>query len=315
MHAASPPWRPPGWAYVRPAWRFLWANLPRAGRQAHRDRKDIILSFVDRSGKGLEIGPLHTPVAPKRAGFDVEIVDHASRAELVEKYRNHDVDADGIEEVDFVWNGDSYLESIDRPGHYDWIIASHVIEHVPDLIGFINDCEAMLGDGGVLSLAVPDKRYCFDHFRALTGIDALVDAHLQRRRGHSPGRVVDYFLNVASLSDLICWRPQHVRNGSPQDVRFIHGLRDAKWGMDVSRGSDAYFDIHAWCFTPSSFRLLVEDIHQLGLSPMREAGFEQGDNEFFVALSRDGTGPGVDRLHLLQAIAGELAEARLGGGR
>ncbi|MBJ6980789.1 methyltransferase domain-containing protein [Luteimonas sp. MC1572] len=275
-------------------------------------RNEVILSMVDRRGNGLEIGPSHSPVAPKRDGFNVQVVDHADRAGLVEKYRAHGVDLDRIEEVDFVWNGTSYLELTGKPNHYDWIIASHVIEHVPDMVGFIRGCDSVLRHGGVLALAVPDKRYCFDRFRSITGIHSLVDAHLEGRRNHSPGRVADYFLNVVTLSGVIGWAPEHARNRSMADVSFVHGLQDAKSGMQAVVEADAYLDIHAWCFTPSSFRLLVEDLYQLGLSPLREARFQgTGGSEFFVALSREGTGPGIDRFALLHAIDEELADVRL----
>src|SRR5690606_33473322 len=126
------------------------------------DRRAILLSMLDRDGRGLEIGPSHNPVAPKREGFRVEVVDHADRATLVGKYRGHGVDVDLIEDVDFVWSGESYAELTGKSSHYDWIIASHVIEHVPDLVGFVKACAEVLHDGGVLALAVPDKRFCFD---------------------------------------------------------------------------------------------------------------------------------------------------------
>jgi len=35
------------------------------------NRKDKILSFLDKRGKGLEIGPSHNPITPKKEGFSV----------------------------------------------------------------------------------------------------------------------------------------------------------------------------------------------------------------------------------------------------
>ena len=278
------------------------------------DRKDILLSMLDRDGLGLEIGPSHNPVAPKREGFRVEVVDHADRAALVEKYRGHGVDLDRIEDVDFVWNGTSYVELTGKAKHYDWIIASHVIEHVPDMIGFIKGCDDVMRDGGVLSLAVPDKRFCFDRFRVLTGIASLVDAHLEGRRNHSPGRVADYFLNVVSLAGRIAWSPSDASGAGVDSFAFVHGLADAKSGVQSMLEGDPYLDIHAWCFTQSSFRLLVEDLYQLGLSPLREAGFHAtGGGEFFVALSRDGGGPGIERGELLRQVDAEAAAVALDG--
>ena len=70
---------------------------------------------------------------------------------------------------------------------YDWIVASHLVEHTPDLIGFLNDCDSLLKENGVLSLAIPDQRYCFDYFRPLTGIGHVIDAAQNPRKRRSPG--------------------------------------------------------------------------------------------------------------------------------
>lgn len=276
------------------------------------DRKALIRSFIDVSGRGLEIGPSHNAITPKREGYKVEIVDHAGRAALVEKYRPHGVDVDSIEEVDHVWNGTSYSELTGHRKFYDWIIASHVIEHVPDMIGFLKDCDAVMRDGGVLSLAVPDKRYCFDRFRALTGVHSLIDAHMTGMQNHSPGRVADYFLNVVQLSGRIAWDANHALGKSIGEMGFVHGVEDAKSGIRAVAESNAYLDIHAWCFTPSSFRLLVEDLHQLGFSPLREAHFHStAGGEFYMALSSDGAGPQVERFELLRRVDAEMAECAI----
>ena len=146
---------------------------------AHLSRRDCILPFVDKAGLGIEIGPSHNPIAPKREGFNVHVIDHMSREQLVQKYGAHAVRLERIEEVDFVWTGgQSYAELTGRRGGYDWIIASHVIEHTPDLIAFLADCEAVLKETGVLCLVVPDKRFCFDRFRPVTGLARVIDADM-----------------------------------------------------------------------------------------------------------------------------------------
>src|SRR5262245_42120449 len=124
-------------------------------------RKDKILCHINKDGMGIEIGPFQTPVALKREGFRVHIIDHTDKQGLIENYKSHigtykgaDFNFDNIEEVDFIWNGESYSELTGKTKFYDWIIASHLIEHTPDFIGFINECDSILKDDGVLSLAV-----------------------------------------------------------------------------------------------------------------------------------------------------------------
>lgn len=65
---------------------------------APSNRKEKVFQLLNRSGKGLEIGPSHNPIASKREGFNVQIVDHLSATQLKEKYRGHNVNIDNIEE-------------------------------------------------------------------------------------------------------------------------------------------------------------------------------------------------------------------------
>ena len=64
-----------------------------------------------------------------------------------------------IEDVDHVWTGGSLVTAIGLPRHFEFLIASHVVEHSVDPIGFFQDCEALLGDTGRISLVIPDKRF------------------------------------------------------------------------------------------------------------------------------------------------------------
>ena len=71
---------------------------------------------------------------------------------------------------------------------------------------------------------------------------------------------------------------------------LVHSLEQAKQAIrDVSeRGS--YLDVHEWCFTPTSFRLMMRDLFELGFIQLKELAFHppQG-SEFYIALSRQGT--------------------------
>lgn len=268
------------------------------------NRKNKILKHIIKDGQGLEIGPCHKPIAPKRKGYNVHIIDHASREQLREKYKSHRVKIDNIEEVDFVWEGQSYLELTENPKYYDWIIASHMIEHTPDFIGFLNDCDSILKDGGVISLAVPDKRYCFDHYRPITGISQIIDSYFQKDTLHSPGTVAEYYLNVVSKSGNISWN-----SNSSGQYSFVHTLEEARSRMNLVNNESIYLDIHAWCFVPHSFRLIIHDLYSLGLIPFQEVEFFQTEGcEFYLTLSRDGKGIPKSRLEMLETIESEIKE-------
>ena len=106
------------------------------------NRHELLLSLFDPKGNGLEFGPSFNPLLPKSSGYDVEIIDHLCAEDLRNKYRDAPgVDLSRIEDVDYIFDGGSFADLINKPGHYDFCIALHVIEHTVDLLGFLIDCE------------------------------------------------------------------------------------------------------------------------------------------------------------------------------
>lgn len=273
-------------------------------------RRQIILSKLDLSGVGLEIGASHNPLAPKKEGFNVEIIDHLDRAGLREKYANDaSVCLENIEEVDYVWKGETYAELTGKQEFYDWIIASHVIEHVPDLVSFLRSCAEVLKPGGILTLAVPDLRYCFDQLRPPSGLAKVLDSFHNKNTKPSPGDVMESYLNSSKKSGKITWSSKT----KGQDMLVNSQIA----AQDVYRKSllnADYSDVHTWCFTPNSFRLIMHDLALLGLVPFQEVDFDKTRSfEFYVALQKtDQFQPG-DRLELLLNSKKDLYEPFLAG--
>lgn len=255
--------------------RFGWkrcAPLP--------SREDILLCGIDPKALGLEIGPSHRPIAPKRRGFNVRILDHLDASGLRAKYANHGVDTSVIEEVDYIWRGEPLEQLVDGV-RFEWIVASHVIEHVPDLIGFLNSCERILARGGILSLAVPDKRYCFDCERENSSLARVIDAGLTRPVTHSPGTAAEHLLKVRRKGGLIAWNDGHQGVLEP-----VHGPQDAVRAMMLAKDG-VYQDLHAWVFTDESFRQLIRDLRDLRLINLQEHFFTSTQGcEFFVTLAK-----------------------------
>lgn len=261
------------------------------------DRRDAMLEMFDATGFGLEIGPSYNPLLPKGSGYKVEVLDHADQATLFAKYKDDKaVDASLIEVVDHVSDGRSMIEVIGGEQRYDFIVASHVIEHTPNPLGFLKECEQLLRPDGVIFLAVPDKRFCFDHFRPVSTTGMVLLAQWERRTRHVRSALFDQNAHYCEVGGRAGWSSTETR---PPILRF--GLIAALTGAR-EREDDPYIDCHGWQFTPSSFRLLVSDLADLGELQMKEQAFKvTPDFEFFVTLSRDGAGPGVSRQALLEA--------------
>ncbi|HLI18505.1 MAG TPA: methyltransferase domain-containing protein [Rhodanobacteraceae bacterium] len=274
-------------------------GIVRRGLRRPSLRQRFVALYAPKQGPGLEIGPSHSPLAPKAEGFQVEILDHASAQDLRTKYRNAEVNIDRIEEVDFVWRGEPLPETIGRRGCYDWIIASHVIEHTPDLVGFLVDCQTLLRESGRLILVIPDKRYCFDHFQNLTSTGDVLDAHQLCRTRPSPGRVFDHFANAVGKGrhHVISWHKH-----APGAMRLVHSMESARDAWRCAQTDHEYVDVHNWHFTPESFRLIIDDLRDLGLLKLGITDGSTGTAGEFCACLQRCSDPHGDRIASLVAI-------------
>lgn len=247
------------------------------------DRREKILAHINPAGFGLEVGPAFAPVLPKALGYLVETIDHLDAEGLRDKYANTPgVNLNTIEDVDYVWDGRPLDEVIGHVERYDFIIASHVIEHTPDLISYLRACERLLKPAGILSLVVPDQRFCFDYFRFPTTTGEVLDAYLLERRKHSPGAVFDQVALAAERNGQIAWETTSVG-----DITLKHHIADAVYQYERAKSLNEYIDIHNWRFTPSSFRLILRELRFLELTLFVEKNFyETSGCEFYLSLEK-----------------------------
>lgn len=273
------------------------------------DRTAYLRSLIDVAGFGLEIGPSYNPLLPKSAGFNVQTVDYTDADGLRAKYAGSPhADVGRIEPVDHVVADKGLAQTIANPGAYDYIVASHVIEHTPDMLGFLKDCEALLKPDGALLLAVPDKRHCFDVLQPWSSTGAVLQAHLDGRRRPSLGSIWDDRAYNAVRDGAIGWQA-----GADEPLRFFLDLPAALASFAADRQAAGYTDVHVWRFVPSSFRLIANDLFEAGEIRLRERDFHGSvGNEFYMTLSRTAGGPGVDRLTLAKRVLAEHAEVRIG---
>ncbi len=132
------------------------------------ERIDRILSGLDKCMALVEVGPSHSPIVPKSAGWNTVVVDYTDAASLREHYKNESYER--IEQVDIIWRSGQMHEAFHprKLASYDAVISSHSLEHMPDAIGFLQSCEKLVKADGIVRLALPDKRCCFDFFSGLS---------------------------------------------------------------------------------------------------------------------------------------------------
>jgi predicted SAM-dependent methyltransferase len=270
------------------------------------NRYEKATKFLNLEGAGLEIGPSYNPIVRKSSGADIKILDHTDRAGLLKKYYwMPEETINSIEEVDYIWTGGSLVDVIGKEMTFDYIIASHFIEHTTDIIGFLKDCERLLKKDGVFSLIIPDKRYCFDRFKAMTTIGAALDVHLNHPRFHTPGTVLDHLAySVVRDGGKMAWTEEC-------DEKMTIEHPNIASQMDILKKAirqDEYIDVHHWIFTPASFSLFIQDLFDIGYNAFYEiGGFETAEFEFYISLSRNGKHVNrLDRFEMLNKIESEL---------
>lgn len=277
------------------------------------NRFSLILGALDRSMRIVEIGPSYNPIIPKTQGWNTTVVDYAPQAELRAIYAQHGAPVDRIEPVDVVWPGGLLADAFPPAalGTFDAVVASHVIEHSPDIVRFLQSCRLLLREGGRVLLAVPDRRECFDFFKASsTSADAL-EAFEQRRSRHTKRTLFLHIAFAARTQDGIAWG-----RVPPNRLSLVHDLHQARDAFNaVSEDQDApYVDVHAWFFTPASFELLVTDLNALGLIDLAVDFISPPLGSEFVAVLRPGTWVPVPPAELaarrLALLKREVAEIR-----
>jgi len=247
-------------------------------------RLDKILACIDVGTEiGLEVGALINPIVTPNMG-QIRYIDHATTDELKEKYA-HDpnIDVSKIVNVDYVWGKEGLPELVGQDAPFDYLVASHVVEHVPDFIGWLKEIHAVLKVDGILSLVIPDKRYCFDYHRQLTQVADVVEASLQRYRKPSPRHVFDYISSAVMYDNSIAWGNTVVVE--PQKLKPLYSEKEAWRLAQQSLFEDQYIDAHCWVFTPQSFFDLLESLIKLELFDFKVEQFYETDGcEFYVSL-------------------------------
>lgn len=248
-----------------------------------KTRQDFI-DLVPTELPILEIGPFFSP-AFRRPDANVYYLDCLStesmkkRAEAIEG-----ATIDSIPEIDYVWSGQRYSELIARK--FSAVYSAHNIEHQPCLITHLRDLESVLAEEGAVFLAVPDKRYCFDHFFPETSLPDVIEAWVGGTRRHRLKDVLDHRFFPAHNDPVRHWRGDH---GANLGLVPLEGRKNVSFlaALERLRSSDEYADVHAWKFTPVVFKVLFDNLYYLKLTELGVARIYptvKNSNEFYVVL-------------------------------
>lgn len=261
-----------------------YAILGRAEGRSARTRRGKLRAGLDIPNlAGVEVGALDKPTVDRSEG-DIRFVDYADRDTLQRIYRSDPaVDTDNIVETDAVWGDSTLIDALGgRPA--DYVLASHVIEHVPDVLTWLAEIESVLTEGGEVRLVVPDKRYTFDVLRNESRLPDVLDAWVQKARVPLARHHLDFMLLAREIDLKAAWRGELALDELKPMSTFEIAVSIAR---DVVENG-TYHDAHCWVFSPRSFCDLMRDLGALDLLHLRCTEFvdtERNSWEFYVALA------------------------------
>ncbi len=146
-----------------------------------------------------------------------------------------DIDREGIERLGELMPGASLLcldvtgeVPPEQRGAYDLVLVPETLEHVPDAVSFLRGCRALLGEGGVLCITVPNACSPKIGIRALFGRERVHPDHFVyygprtlertlRAAGLSTQSMMSYFAVPSRFGELvdIGLRAAHRLGGGP----------------------------------------------------------------------------------------------------
>ncbi len=163
-------------------------------RLAKENRKKISYKYI--KGEGIEIGALHNSM-PISKNAKTKFVDRLSYEDYLIQYP--ELKGKKLIKPDIVSDAET-LNSIEN-NSFDYIIASHVLEHFENPILAIKNFYRVLKSGGIAYIIVPDKNFCFDKNRELTKLDDIISDYENGGKNSRKEHYKDWLINVENISD------------------------------------------------------------------------------------------------------------------
>ncbi|MGF6807900.1 SAM-dependent methyltransferase [Paraburkholderia sp. Clong3] len=260
-------------------------NAPSIDEFRDKRRYRLLKGLNVKESVGVEIGPLCWPLVRRSDGGEIIYVDHTDTPHLREKYKDDpNLDIEEIVDVDAVWGRNTLHEAI-RGRYVDYVVASHVVEHVPDPVTWLRELAAVLKPTGEVRLVVPDRRFTFDYFRRESRLPEVLASYIARARVPQPYSLLDHCLSAADVSAHEAWQ----KRIDPHSVKRHHTWQGALHLARDAFENGTYHDVHCWVFTPRSFAKLIADLCEMELIDFACEDFNDtlhNDIEFSVVMRR-----------------------------
>jgi len=231
-------------------------------------RRSFIEQHLEVAGlRMLEFGAFDYPTYSK-AEQNIAYLDFFSKAELAALHGATKPErVQNSIDVDFVVKEREFARNLSE--RFDLLIANHVIEHVPDLIRWLQNAEKILHPGGGrIFLSVPDKNYTFDLLRPVSRIGDLILAFEEQLKSPSLRQVFEHLYYHRPIKADDVWGGSGKLVQLLSEARYPHA-RAAWTRAKAILARDSNVDVHCNVFTYTSFLQLFEELHQAGYTALK----------------------------------------------
>jgi predicted SAM-dependent methyltransferase len=211
-------------------------------------KRDLqILHFYKVGFRSLEIGALDHPIISSKDKNNY-FADHFLYNDLIKKYKKRRLSTklnyQKFAPVDMKL--DSILNT-KKKYNFDYVVASHFLEHYPNPIHFLRKISHHIKLNGYLALALPDKRFTFDkNFDSTTYLD-WIDW---------------YFSNFKKPKFSNIYNSNLLKNkNSNCEIKQLIAFDDAH--RDFSKKE--YYDCHVSYFSKNEFISIIKNLFDLNL--------------------------------------------------
>jgi SAM-dependent methyltransferase len=252
-------------------------------------RRSFLAKYIDiERNEGLEIGPLDSPMVLKAEGT-IYYLDYLDHEQLVSRHANRR-NVSKIVHPDYVISDQKISSEISRK--FDYIIACHVIEHVPNLVQWLKDIQKLMSQGGVLFLAVPDKRYTFDFLRPLTSLAHILNDYYLSKNKANLEHIFEHIYLKREVTSKDIWQGEFEDKIRLGRYSLVEAYKRAMSYLD----SGEYIDVHCHVFTCESFVNIMIDISESGFIDYQIVGVDEvaePSNEFLIVMRKGSEDSGV----------------------
>lgn len=210
---------------------------------------------------GLEIAPNIAPMISKKDGYKIEYLDACTTEELQERAINIGRSIECAPKIDYKHDFQQSIAACVEFNKFDFAVSSHVIEHVPDLIGHFQEVQEILNNGGIYAFLAPDKELCFDAKKTNTSLGQVIEARIERRRKAPINALIDEYYYGVKRGGKGGWSEQETEPFRPKYSNSRKLIQDVIKNPKIM---DAWHG-HIWRFTPASFKEIFNELNQLGL--------------------------------------------------